>query len=340
MRSSTSDSKLTRGTYLLAFGCLAIALSVEIVTRIGFDRVSKIQRRIANEYRLATMIGADGHARKHVLVIGNSLLAEDVQFDRVREALGPGCDTRRLVIEQTGYLDWYYGLRRLFRDGARPDVVVLMLTARQSVATSIRGDFSAQYLIDRTDLPAATRELSLNPTATTNLLFSSVSKFWATRAEIRNYVLGRIVPDLGDLMHFSSEVDPRQLVDDDVAEIMRVRLMRLRAITDSYGARLVVVLPPISNVRDGSSGFLRAGSAVGVATLRPVASGTMPPRLYQGDGFHLNPTGAVEFTSRLIPALREELSRPDAPRAAVPALSAEQHGPVLPVGATVQARRN
>jgi hypothetical protein len=312
MRSSISASKLTRGTVLLFAGCVAVSLAVEVTARVGFDRASKIQRRITNEYRLAKTIGTEGLTRRrHVLVVGNSLLNEDVQFDRLRDALGSEYDTRRFVVEQTAYIDWYYGLRRLFRDGARPDVVILMLTARQSIATSIRGDYSAQYLIDKTDLPAAARDLSLNPTQTTNLLFSGVSKFWATRAEIRNFVLGRLMPDLGRLMQFSSVVDPRQLRDDEVADIMHVRLVRLRAITDAYGAKLVVILPPIGNVRDGAAGFLHAGSAVGVTTLRPVASGTLALRFYQDAGFHLNKTGADEFTKKLIPALREDLARRD-----------------------------
>jgi hypothetical protein len=317
MRSSTSAFKPTRGAYVLAAGCLAVWLGVEVTARVGLDRVSTIQRRITTEYRLAKTIGTQGlTGRRQVLVVGNSLLAEDVQFDQLRDALGNEYDTHRFVVEQTYYIDWYYGLRRLFRGGARPDVVVLMLTARQSIATSIRGDYSAQYLIDKTDLPAAARDLSLNPTQTTNLLFSSVSKFWATRAEIRNYVLGRLMPDLGQLMLFSSVVDPRQLQDDEVADIMQDRLGRLKAITDAYGARLVVVLPPIGTVRDGATGFLRAGSAVGVTTLRPVASGTMALRFYQDAGFHLNKTGAHEFTKKLIPALREELAKGDirAPR--------------------------
>ena len=91
------------------------------------DRVSRIQRRTVEEYRLAQTIGADTCGRKHVLLVGNSLLDEDVRFDRVRDALADRWDARRFVIEQTFYYDWYYGLKRLFREGARPDVVIVML---------------------------------------------------------------------------------------------------------------------------------------------------------------------------------------------------------------------
>lgn len=296
---------------MLLAGCLAIAAAVEVTARLGFDRFSKIQRRTAEEYRLATTIGRGGvTGSRRVLVVGNSLLKEDVQFDELRAALGSHCDTRRFIVEQTGYLDWYYGMRRLFRDGARPDVVVLILTARQSIGTDIRGDYSAQYLFDKSDLPAVTRELELNPTLTTNLFLSGFSKFWGTRAEIRNFVLGHMMPDLGRLMVFSSVVDPRPLLDREVYDVMRERLARLKAMTDAHGAKLVFVLPPVGDPRDGADAVFRAGKEAGVDTLRPVASGTLPSRLYSDGSFHLNPTGAQIFTSELIPLLREEVESP------------------------------
>jgi hypothetical protein len=240
--------------------------------------------------------------------VGNSLLDEDVRFDDVRAALGEEWDTRRFVVEQTFFLDWYYGLRRLFREGARPDVVVLMLTARQWVRDDIRGDYTAQYLMSAADVPAAARELGLNATQTTNLALSSVSTFWGARAELRNFVLGRLMPDLGRLMDYSSVVDARVLVDDDVAPAARVRIARLKTLTDANGARLVILLPPIMNHHDGAVGLLRAASDVGVAAFRPVASGSLDANLYRDSGFHLNADGARQFTAILIPALRRELT--------------------------------
>ena len=53
------------------------------------------------------------------------------------------------------------------------------------------------------DLTAAVRDLGLDATQSADLLFSAESKFWATRAEIRNFVLGRLMPDLAGLMHLA-----------------------------------------------------------------------------------------------------------------------------------------
>src|SRR5437667_5102049 len=154
MRSSTSGSdampkaSLRHGAWALVAGCLTVGLAAEAAARIGLDRVSKVQRRVADEYRLAREIGCDRRAERiHVLVVGNSLLDEGVQFDRVRIGVGAGCDVRRLVVEQTFYFDWYYGLRRLFREGARPDIVVVVLTPSQWVTRDSRGDYTVHYLL-------------------------------------------------------------------------------------------------------------------------------------------------------------------------------------------------
>jgi len=264
---------------------------------------------MADEYRVARTIGRDdARSHGHVLLVGNSLLDEDVRFDELRAALGGEWDARRFVVEQTFFLDWYYGLRRLFREGARPDVVVLMLSTRQWVRDDIRGDYSAQYLFSAVDVPSAARQLGLNATQAANLALSSVSKFWGARAELRNFVLGHLMPDLGRLMDFSSVVDTRTIVDDDIAPVAQERIAQLKALTDANGARLVILLPAVLNPEDGARGLERAASALGVATLRPVASGTLAPHLYRDAGFHLNADGASRFTAVLIPALRAQLA--------------------------------
>ena len=78
-----------RAAYLLLAGCALVALAVEGAARLAFDHVSKIQRRTVDEYWLARTMGNDPPSQhKHVLMVGNSLLDEDVKFDRLRDALG------------------------------------------------------------------------------------------------------------------------------------------------------------------------------------------------------------------------------------------------------------
>jgi hypothetical protein len=296
---------------MLLAGCLAVAFTLEAAARVAFDRASKIQRRMADEYRMARTIGANPSAgRTHVLFVGNSLLDEDIRFDRLHDAVAPQWDARRFVVEQTFYYDWYYGLKRLLDEGARPDIVVLMLSTRQWMRTEMRGDYSAYYLLSTRDVAAAARDLNLNATQTSSLAFANVSKFWAARAEMRNFVIGHVLPDLGRLMGFTSVADLTPIEDEAVARTVADRIARLNAVVRAHGGRLVIVLPVVADAQDGSAGFMRAAQALNVTTVRPVASGTFGLNLYRDAGFHLNPAGAASFTEQLIPALRRAAGAP------------------------------
>src|SRR4051812_7592213 len=98
MRSFISASSVTRATWLVLAGCVSVALGIETVARVGFDRFSKMQRRTVAEADQARTIGDSAPAdRKHLLIVGNSLLDEDVRFDELREALEGEWDARRFV---------------------------------------------------------------------------------------------------------------------------------------------------------------------------------------------------------------------------------------------------
>jgi hypothetical protein len=307
MRSSTSASRLRRATWALVIGCVAVALVVEAAARLALDRASRIQRRMVQEYAQARTIGQDGAPGRHVLVVGNSLLDEGVDFDRVRRSLASGYDARRYMVEQTVYFDWLYGLRRLYREGARPDIVVVMLGTGHWLSPGIRGDYSAQYLMSTADLPRVARDLGMHPTEATGLMLAGVSKFWGARVEMRNFVLGHLMPNLGDFMNASSAIDRRPMVDADIEPVLSARIARMREVTDAYGSELMLLVPPLLNPQDGSNGVMTAAAENRVRVLRPVTSGSFSAQMYR-DGFHLNEVGAAQFTDRLIPALRGELA--------------------------------
>src|SRR5262245_24902097 len=105
---------------------VGIAIAVEIGTRVFVPKISRLEGRVRREYAGAI---APPNTRPVVLIAGNSLLLAAVEFERVQAAFSDELELRRFVVEQTAYYDWRYGLRRLFKDGARPRVVVLMLNA-------------------------------------------------------------------------------------------------------------------------------------------------------------------------------------------------------------------
>jgi hypothetical protein len=311
MRSSISASDgldVRRATRLLLAGCAFVALSAEATARLALDRASKMQRRIVAEIRGAQQIGCDRRTgQTHVLVVGNSLLDEGVHFDRVRAGLGETCDARRLVVEQTSYFDWYYAIKALLEGGARPDIVVVVITPSQWVRPDSRGDYAAHYLFQAADLPDAARDLNLNATQQASFVFARVSKFWGARAEMRNFILIHLMPDLGRLMNFSSFVDPTPIVDDEIAQRAEPRVAKLNRVVRGHGARLVILVPPVLVANDGAPGLARAAQPSGVRVIRPVVSGTYGKSMYRDTGFHLNAEGAAIFTDAFVRALQMEL---------------------------------
>jgi hypothetical protein len=139
-------------------------------------------------------------------------------------------------------------------------------------------------------------------------MLASASKFWGARVEMRNFVLGHLMPNLGEFMNPSGAGDRRPIVDAEVEPVLSARIARMRAVTDAYGSELVLLVPPLLDPEDGSTGLMNAAASDGVRVLRPVTSGSFGARFYR-DGFHLNEVGAAEFTDRLIPALRGELAQ-------------------------------
>jgi len=309
MRSFTSVFErrpALRAATALIGGCLAIAAMAESVVRVGFDRISRIQRRMALEHHEA-LAPRPPAPQQSVLFVGNSLLVEGVEFDVVHASLAPRWDARRFVVEQTAFNDWYYGLRRLFEEGARPDLVVITLTPTQWIQDDIRGDYSAHYLMTAGDAARAAVALRMHPTQATSFVLASLSRFWATRVEVRNVLLGRLMPDLADLMDYSSVVDRTPLRDDAVERIASERIARCRDLAAGYGAHVAALVPPVLDTADGTPALARAGTRAGVHVFAPVASGSYTRDFYRDAGFHLNGRGAHAFTQALTRSLQVEL---------------------------------
>jgi hypothetical protein len=105
-------------------------------------------------------------------------------FPQLNEKLHPEYAITRLVVEDKNYLDCYYGPHRLFREGARPEEVILALKARQIVARDVHGDSLAQSFMDRRDLLRVRRTIATDNTVISNLLFANLSRFYGMRSEV------------------------------------------------------------------------------------------------------------------------------------------------------------
>jgi hypothetical protein len=303
MHLSTSNSRGRQAgkfhIVLLLLLCVVFCAAVEGVTKFSFGRVSRVEKRRETEYRAAFAIqSAKPRHKTSVLVAGNSLLLHGVDFPELERTLGPDVELNRAVFENSFYFDWYYGLRRLFYGGARPDVVALVFSPWQLINDSFNGDYSIQMLVDRRDLLRFASDTGVDRNEMSVMVLDKASYFYGTRAEIRNWVLNKMLPDLPLLTkHF--RFSPTLPADNHVSEIASNRLRLLRELCNRYGAEFVLVVPP-AREDSGISAIAEAAASQGVPALIPVR--VLPGADY-ADTVHLNPEGAAKFT----PALAESL---------------------------------
>ncbi|MGH8546722.1 MAG: hypothetical protein ACREX3_24530 [Gammaproteobacteria bacterium] len=293
---------------VILVACMAL-LGIELVTRLVLVKISRVEARGLLEYESVVQTRNHSASQLRILLLGNSLLLEGVDFPVLKAALRPQWYAQRYVVDDTNYYDWYYGLRRLYREGATHDVVALVLTAQQLTSTRVRGSYFARRLMYPADFIAVARATGMHPTQAMDLFFSSISEFYGLRSELRKVLLGRLIPELPALAA-RFVVYPQWMPDS--GQVYRVSLDRLSALRDfskRMGTSLFLVIPPLSRPADldGSRDVIRAGATAGVTVLMPIPSGTLPHSAYR-DGFHLNGVGAKRFTAALANALTEALS--------------------------------
>lgn len=285
--------------------CVLLCASVEGLTFYLFGRMSHVQNRRETEYRQALSVRSarDRHATS-VLVVGNSLLLEAVDFPQLQRQSGSAVELSRAAVENTFYLDWYYGLRRMFKMGARPDLVVLMLNPVQFTSKATDGDYSAHFLVDREDIPRLAQDIGADRNEGSSLELANLSFFYGSRAEIRTWILGKLLPDLPRLTRLFHPVSTGRDVRA-VGEVAAQRFTQLHLLGEQYCVDVVVVIPPATE-DSGAGAVLQAAAASKVRVLVPIAPGTLPLSDY-ADSFHLNSRGAEKFTPALVAGLRQVL---------------------------------
>jgi hypothetical protein len=297
---ANNGQRALRRFWQLLIGVLAMVAMLEVGTRAGFGHVSKLERRVGDEYADASRIARET-GRQHLLLLGNSLLLEDVDLQVLHSELPKNIAIHRFAVESTGLYDWRYGVRRLVADGSRPDVVALVLGAPNFAPVAIRGEYSAYYLFRPRDIVEIGASLRYDRTQTADLMIAHFSLYYAGRNNIRNFVLGRAVPPYASVLHELAigrgesvgQGHARGAMDEGLADVKRS--------CAEIGAKLVVVIAP-SFDPDDARNVVSAGASEGVAVLEPVAEGGYTTNLYR-DGFHLNSEGAHRFSAALAPGI-------------------------------------
>ena len=299
---------MARRALAILLGLLAlIGIAMEFTGSFAFVRVSRIQRRIDAAYKQAVRIGtvaADG--KPTMLVAGNSLMLVGLDLPRFQGEIGSRYQASAFFVEGTLYMDWYYGLRKLFHEGSRPKVVVLGLATNHLAIPGVREEYFAHFMMSPGDAPKVASQLHLNATTASNYFFASLSGWLGAKSEIRKWVLIKTMPDLDAVGNLLRPGPPILPGSDTLQKRITSNLLALRQVCDAHGSRLIIVVPPTLDKKDPYLIDQAAGSAAGVPVLVPLTPGELGSNDYL-DGFHLNAHGAAVFTDALAVGLLRTL---------------------------------
>jgi len=292
------------GIIMLLAGIAAMMLGFEFGSPLVLGRLSRTERRVQSELNAASVlkpVTADG--RPTVLLAGNSLLLEGVQLDLLHNNLGSQYEVSRLGVEQTHYLDWYFGLRRLLEEDSRPSLIVLALSTEQVASRFTLGEAFAHRQMSTRDFPLAIHEAKLDRTTASSYWFAHWSNWLADKGVIRQRVMILLVPNFRALAGRIAEHGPHINDPNVLLDMARQRLPKLGELSRTYGVSIVLLVPP--TLREDHSHEIQAlGVQSGVPVWVPSAPGEFARGLYS-DGFHLNEQGAAIFTARLADKIRE-----------------------------------
>jgi hypothetical protein len=293
------------GFIVLVVGLALILLAFELGSPIILDHLSRTEHRVEVELKAAQALQpktADG--RPTVLLAGNSLLLEGVQMEKLHDELAPKYEVSRLGIEQTHFLDWYFGLRRLLQEGARPTAIVLALGTDQLASKFTLGEEFAHRQMSARDLPLAIQETNLDRTTASTYFFAHWSNWLADKGVIRQRVLIVLVPNFRALAGRIADHGAHIHEQEVLVGMAKKRLPQLAELSRTYGVRIVLMVPPALR-EDYSRVIQQVGADVGIPVWVLSPPGEYPRNLYS-DGYHLNQRGSADYTSRLAEQIREQ----------------------------------
>jgi lysophospholipase L1-like esterase len=301
MPSSTSNSKSSAVPYvkLLLAACAVLIAAFETASGHLLKHDSGTYDRVSREYAQAVKVQpANPGEPASVLMVGNSLLLEGVDVDRLKKLTSGQMHIYPIFLEATGYYDWFYGLQRLFREGSRPQVVILGVGVNSFLANSVRQDYAPLLLFDLRDTLGVASDLNMDRTATSNLLLAHSSVFWDTRSVLRTQILRHTVPHYRELV---SLLKPQPAIPPALQfqTIASSRLEKLRGLCEKHGAKLIILVPPTPSSEAAVKQMTIASQNAGVDTLVPIDPTALSAKYYQPDELHLNSEGAQLFTSAL-----------------------------------------
>jgi len=317
MHLSTSNSKCAALAYVkvVSLICIAFLIAVEAISVYLQQHHSVQYRRVSQQVAQAIGARPAGPGKPtSVVLIGNSLFLAGVQADRLEE-LTTSVKIYPIFLEATGYYDWLYALQRIFRYGARPQVVVVQLEANSLLWNKVRPEYSPMFFFDAADVLRVGSDLGLDRTAKSNLLLAHWSLFWSTHSEFRIQILRHTIPHYKELafiqLFFSLTQTERNTTSGSGFEAtLEDRLKTISQLCGAYGAKVIMLAPPTPLPEENIRKLVIVSQRIGVAALAPLNHKELTAAHYQIDGFHLNEKGAALFTSAIARSIGPLLTSP------------------------------
>ena len=288
--------------FLLTAIAITCAL-VELATNVWSHSINKYGWQVETEYAEAVGLrpGAVGQ-RKSMLIVGNSTLRCGVDVGDLRNQVQPDLDAHVLSLNSTLIEDWYFALRELFRKGAHPDFLVLMLPPNHVAFVAPFPDEAAYYLLGIQDILMLRRAEGVSPTELSNIFFARYSAFFSRRNPLRLRVKSRLFPGF-------ATVSLRYMVKRPIPDYRPVpgRFRDFKTLCAKNGVRLLFVIPPTHQEYDtlGTPVVLADAESAGVPASVPVPNAQLSADKF-ADGYHLNGEGQKVFTAALAAFLTKQ----------------------------------
>lgn len=292
---------------ILLASMLVYVCALEVVTRLAFPRINHVWRILRADHLAAISLRPSAASTSAtLLMVGNSYLEVGVNGDNLQHEIAPAYSITYVPMSGTSYLDWYFGLRKLYAEGSRPAIVGVCLSTRDLLSDTTFGGSFAYALMLRSDLFRVKKESHLDNTMTSDYFFDSLSSWMGHRAEIHNWLLRKGAPGINDLASYLKPQNRPLPPSDALVAKALPRLRMLNELAQENGARFFLLIPPTMDVRDASNEIQVAAAKEGILVLLPFQHAELPETAFV-DGAHLNPQGAALFTARLGPTLLQSL---------------------------------
>jgi hypothetical protein len=247
-------------------------------------------------------------APRTVLIVGNSLVLHGIDVTALDSSLGLGYMARKETVVASGYEDWRYGVSSLFDRGSHPSLVVLAISPAQLSMERPPVGRTANLVWTTRNLARYAIDHRLGLTDASNLLLVHYSAFFALRDQLRQDSRKVIVPGYAAMSHDFFDTAPLTPDSTTYLPIATSRLAQMDSLCAARGVRFAYLVIPTRAPDDMrmESMVAEAGKRAGVPVLIPIPNESLPAS-DQLDGYHLSPAGAIAFSTRAGPVLRQTL---------------------------------